>query len=175
METVLGAGCVIPPHEGFIPGLRKLCTENGILLIAEEVITGFGRTGDWTGSRDWGVQPDLATFAKAITTEHVAMAFEGDETAHAMIGTGYTYSGHPVDAAVTLACLTETQGLDAPANGKVRGDELFAGLRKLAEKHDIVGDVRGGHGLMCALELVTDRGTKAMVPPAMVARIHEAT
>ncbi len=186
MEPVMGAGGVIPPHASFMPGVREICSRHGVLLIADEVITGFGRTGDWTGSRHWGVRPDMATFAKAITTgyfpfgatmlsEAVAATFEDDATGRAMIGSGYTYSGHPVGAAAAIACLTETRRLDVAANAAARGAELFAGLRELAGRHAIVGDVRGGHGLMCALELVTDRDTKEPAPLATVMRAHEAT
>ncbi len=110
MEPILGAGGgVIPPHESFMPGVREICSRHGILLIADEVITAFGRTGSWTGSRHWGgVQPDLMCTAKAITNgyfppfgavmiaDHVAETFEQDTTGRAAIGHGYTYSGHPV-------------------------------------------------------------------------------
>ncbi|MEC7259640.1 MAG: aminotransferase class III-fold pyridoxal phosphate-dependent enzyme, partial [Pseudomonadota bacterium] len=113
MEPVLGAGGVIVPHESFMPGVRALCDKHGILLIADEVITAFGRTGSWTGSRHWGVQPDMACTAKAITNgyfpfgavmiaEGVAEVFEQDKTGKAAIGHGYTYSGHPVGAAAAL-------------------------------------------------------------------------
>ena len=91
MEPILGAGGVIVPHASFMPGVREICHRNGILLIADEVITGYGRTGSWSGSRHWGVKPDFAVTAKAITngyfpfgavmvSEHVADAFERDET-----------------------------------------------------------------------------------------------
>ncbi|MEL6523661.1 MAG: aspartate aminotransferase family protein [Pseudomonadota bacterium] len=186
MEPVLGAGGVIPPHESFMPGVREICDRHGILLIADEVITSFGRTGDWTGSRHWGVQPDLMCTAKAITngyfpfgavmiSEKVASVFEGDETGKAMIGHGYTYSGHPVGAAAALACLDETERLEVHHNAAARGAELFAGLQGLHAKHELVGDARGGHGLMCALELVGDRAAKTPADPATVARVHEAT
>lgn len=172
MEPVLGAGGVIPPHESFMPGVREICTKHGILLIADEVITAFGRTGSWTGSRHWGVQPDLMATAKAITngyfpfgacmiTDHVAETFENDETGLAAIGSGYTYSGHPVGAAAAVACMNETLRIKPHENAAARGAELITGLHALAEKYEIIGDVRGGHGLMCALELVEDRATKA--------------
>jgi len=126
MEPVLGAGGVIPPHPSFMPGVREICSRNGILLIADEVITAFGRTGSWSGSRHWGVQPDFSCTAKAITNgyfpfgavmiaEQVAQVFEQDETGRAAIGHGYTYSGHPVGAAAALACLAETKRLDVPS------------------------------------------------------------
>ncbi len=185
MEPVLGAGGVIPPHESFMPGVREICTRHGILLIADEVITAFGRTGSWTGSRHWGVQPDFMCTAKAITngyfpfgavmiSEEVAQVFEGDETGKAAIGHGYTYSGHPVGAAAALACLAETRGQDIPGNAAARGNELFAGLQDLQSRHDLIGDVRGGHGLMCAIELVSDREVKTPIDKATIGKVQEA-
>ncbi|MDQ2091754.1 aspartate aminotransferase family protein [Marimonas arenosa] len=184
MEPVLGAGGVIPPHSSFMPGVREICSRHGILLIADEVITAFGRTGSWTGSRLWGVQPDMMSTAKAITNgyfpfgavmiaEHVAEVFESDETGKAAIGHGYTYSGHPVGAAAALACLAETRRLNLPENAAARGAELFAGLQTLQTKYEIIGDVRGGHGLMCALELVSDRATKTPIDKATIGAVQE--
>ncbi len=186
MEPVLGAGGVIPPHESFMPMVREITAKHGILLIADEVITAFGRTGSWTGSRHWGVQPDMACTAKAITngyfpfgavmiSEAVAEAFEQDRSGAGAIGHGYTYSGHPVGAAAAIACLKETERLAVHENAAARGAELFAGLKALQEKHEIVGDVRGGHGLMLALELVSDRAKKTPAAKDVTARIHEAT
>lgn len=184
MEPVLGAGGVIPPHESFMPGVRAICDRHGILLIADEVITAFGRTGSWTGSRHWGVQPDLMCTAKAITNGYfpfgavmisgaVAEVFENDRSGAAAIGHGYTYSGHPVGAAAAIACLAETQRLNVPENAAARGAQLFAGLQGLQEKYSVIGDVRGGHGLMCALELVADRSTKAPIDKGVIGRVQE--
>jgi adenosylmethionine-8-amino-7-oxononanoate aminotransferase len=184
MEPVLGAGGVIVPHPSFMPGVRDICTRNGILLIADEVITAFGRTGSWTGSRHWGVKPDLMATAKAITNGYfpfgavmisgqVAEVFEKDETGKAAIGHGYTYSGHPVGAAAALACMAETTRLNVPKNAAERGRQLYAGLRGLAEKHEAIGDVRGGAGLMCALELVSDRSSKAPIDKAAIGKVQE--
>ena len=175
MEPVLGAGGVIPPHESFMPMMRDICDNHGILLIADEVITAFGRTGSWSGSRHWGVKPDFACTAKAITngyfpfgavmmSEKIAELFEHDETGKAAIGNGSTYSGHPVGAAAALACLAETKRLDVPLNAAKRGTQMYEGCLRLQEKYELIGDVRGGHGLMTALELVSDRKTKT--PPA---------
>lgn len=172
MEPVLGAGGVIPPHESFMPGVAAICRKNGILLIADEVITAFGRTGAWTGSRLWGVKPDFTCTAKAITNayfpfgavmiaEAVAEVFEKDESGKAAIGHGYTYSGHPVGAAAALATLAETKRLKVNENAAARGKQLFDGLKALKEKYSAIGDVRGGHGLMLAIEMVSDRATKA--------------
>ncbi len=186
MEPILGAGGVIPPHASFMPGVREICSRNGILLIADEVITAFGRTGSWSGSRHWGVQPDLMCTAKAITNgyfpfgavmiaEAVAEVFENDTTGKAAIGHGYTYSGHPVGAAAALACLEETQKLNLPANAAARGTQLHQGLLALQQKYELIGDVRGGHGLMCALELVADRASKASVDKKTIGALQEAT
>ncbi|MBU2941309.1 aspartate aminotransferase family protein [Shimia thalassica] len=184
MEPILGAGGVIPPHESFMRGVREICTRNGILLIADEVITAFGRTGSWTGSRHWGVQPDMMATAKAITNgyfpfgavmiaDHVAEVFENDKTGKAAIGHGYTYSGHPVGAAAALACLEETLRLNVKDNAAERGTELHNGLLGLMQTYDVIGDVRGGHGLMCAIELVSNRATKTPIDKASAGKIQE--
>lgn len=183
MEPVLGAGGVIVPHETFMPLMRAVCDRHGILLIADEVITAFGRTGAWTGSRLWNVKPDLMSTAKAITNgyfpfgavmiaERVAEAFEGNKNTFGTIGHGYTYSGHPVGAAAALATLKETRRADVASNAAARGVELMAGLETLKAKHEIIGDVRG-KGLMCALELVADRKTKAAAAKDVVATVYE--
>jgi hypothetical protein len=169
-----------------MPGVRALCSKYGILLVADEVITAFGRTGSWTGSRHWGVRPDLLVSAKAITNGYfpfgvvmvadaVAEAFEKDTTGKGAIGSGYTYSGHPVGAAAAIACLKETARLDVAGNAGARGAQLFAGLQALKGKYDIIGDVRGGEGLMCALELVSDRAAKTPVDKKAIGKVHRAT
>jgi adenosylmethionine-8-amino-7-oxononanoate aminotransferase len=184
MEPVLGAGGIIPPHESFMPKVREICSKNGILLIADEVITAFGRTGDWSGSRHFGVRPDFMCMAKAITngyfpfgavmiTGEVAETFEKDTSGTANIGHGYTYSAHPVGAAAALACLAETRRLDVATNAAARGREMFDGVCRLMEKHAAIGDVRGGHGLMTAIELVSDRDSKAPADKAVATRVAE--
>ena len=184
MEPILGAGGVIPPHESFMPGVREICSKHGILLIADEVITAFGRTGGWSGSRYWGVQPDFMCTAKAITNgyfpfgavmiaDHVVETFEKDTTGAAAIGHGYTYSGHPVGAAAAVACMEETVRLKVNENAAARGAELFAGLQELGAAHDVIGDVRGGHGLMCAMELVSDPATKAPIDKTTIGTLQE--
>ncbi len=183
MEPVLGAGGVIPPHETFMPMVRAICDRHGILLIADEVITAFGRTGAWTGSRLWGVQPDLMATAKAITNGYfpfgatmisgkVAEVFESDETAFGAIGHGYTYSAHPVGAAAALACLPEITKANVADNAAARGDELLAGAEALKEKYELIGDVRG-KGLMVALELVADRDAKTPAAKDTIATVYE--
>ncbi|MBD9557570.1 aspartate aminotransferase family protein [Ensifer sp. ENS03] len=185
MEPVLGAGGVIVPHETFMPLMREICDRHGILLIADEVITAFGRTGAWTGSRLWGVKPDFMSTAKAITNgyypfgavmiaDKVAETFESNKTAAGSIGHGYTYSGHPVGAAAALATLKETRKQNVAANAGARGEELIAGLEALKERHELIGDVRG-KGLMCALELVSDRAKKTAAAKDVVQKVQDVT
>lgn len=186
MEPILGAGGVIVPHPSFMPGVAAICRKHGILLIADEVITAFGRTGAWSGSRLWGVQPDFMCTAKAITSGYfpfgavmigdaVVQVFEADKTGAAAIGHGYTYSGHPVGAAAAIACLRETERLAVTENAAARGAQLHAGLLALQQRHDIIGDVRGGRGLMCAMELVSDRATKKPIDKATIGRLQDLT
>ena len=185
MEPIQGAGGVIVPDASFMKHMREICDRYGILLISDEVICGFGRTGDWSGARHWGVQPDMMTVAKGITSayfpvggvllgETVAEVFEGADAGGA-IWTGYTYSAHPVGAAAVVACLSETLRLDTKTNAAARGTQLFEGVRNLMEKHDIIGDVRGGHGLMTGIELVSDRAAKTPMDATTVKRVHKAT
>lgn len=182
MEPILGAGGVIPPHKSFAPMVQEICNRNGILLITDEVITAYGRTGAWSGARLWGIKPDLMATAKAITNgyfpfgavmigERVVDVFEDNPAAK--IGHGYTYSGHPVGAAAALACLAETKRLNVVDNAAERGAQLYAGCLALKEKYDIIGDVRGGHGLMTAIEMVSDRATKAPIDAATAATVQE--
>lgn len=184
MEPILGAGGVIPPHKSFMPMVRDVCDRYGILLITDEVITAYGRTGAWSGSRLWGIKPDMMCTAKAITNgyfpfgavmmgEKMVDTFEGN--AQAKIGHGYTYSGHPVGAAAALACLEETKRLNVVDNAAARGTQLFEGCNALKEKYSLIGDVRGGHGLMTALEIVSDRTTKAPIDAPTALTIQEAT
>lgn len=184
VEPIQGAGGVIVPHETLMPLLRDICDRHGILMISDEVITGFGRTGDWTGARHWGVQPDMMSCAKGITSGYfpvgaalmsgkVAEVFEASD-ADGAIFHGYTYSAHPVGAAAVVACVKETLRLDTKANAGPRGAQLYDGVCKLAEKHDIIGDVRGGHGLMTGIELVSDKATKTPMDGATMKKIHQA-
>ena len=182
MEPILGAGGVIPPHKSFAPMVQDICNRNGILLITDEVITAYGRTGAWSGARLWGIQPDMMCTAKAITNGYfpfgalmlghrVVGVFE--DNPDAKIGHGYTYSGHPVGAAAAVACLVETKRLNVVNNASARGDQLFAGCQALMEKYDIIGDVRGGHGLMTAIEMVSDHTTKKPIDAATATTVQE--
>lgn len=182
MEPILGAGGVIPPHKSFAPMVREICDRNGILLITDEVITAYGRTGAWSGARLWGIRPDMMCTAKAITNgyfpfgavmlgDKMIEAFEDNPSAK--IGHGYTYSGHPVGAAAALACLAEMKRLNVVENAAVRGTQLYNGCKALMEKYDIIGDVRGGYGLMTAVEMVSDHTTKTPIDPTTASTIQE--
>ncbi|WP_147127227.1 aminotransferase class III-fold pyridoxal phosphate-dependent enzyme [Shimia ponticola] len=186
MEPIQGAGGVIVPDASFMGLMRDICDRHGILMIADEVITGFGRTGDWSGSRHWGVQPDMMTTAKGITSAYfpvgatlvntkIAEIFEADQSGEAAIFHGYTYSAHPVGSAAVTACLAETVRLDVKTNAAARGAQLFSGVQKLAQKYDVIGDVRGGHGLMTGIEIVSDRDAKTPMDAGTMKRLHKAT
>ncbi|MCP3672969.1 MAG: aminotransferase class III-fold pyridoxal phosphate-dependent enzyme [Gammaproteobacteria bacterium] len=173
MEPVLGAGGVIVPHESFMPMVRKICDKYGVLLIADEVITAFGRTGVPTGSRLWNTKPDISCLAKAMTngyfpfgaamiSEKIANTFESNKDSFGDLGHGYTYSGHPVGAAAALATLQQITTTNVVDNAAARGSELRAGMQSLFEKYSSVGDLRG-IGLMQVLELVEDREKKTVM------------
>ncbi|MBM4420976.1 MAG: aminotransferase class III-fold pyridoxal phosphate-dependent enzyme [Chloroflexi bacterium] len=165
LEPIVGTSGLIIPPDGYMRGLRELCTKHGILLIADEVMTGFGRTGKWFGMQLWDVAPDMMTFAKGVTSSYVPL---GGVTVSAAIAkhfddrvlwAGSTYSGHPLACAAGIATL-EAYKEDGLVEKSARlGALLLEKLRGLAAKHPSVGDVRG-RGLFCGIELVKDRGTK---------------
>ena len=175
-EPVLGAGGILVPPPSLWPALRALCDKYDILLIADEVVTGFGRTGSWFGARAWGVRPDMMCFAKAITSGYfpfgALMLNERIETVFmesgpdGAIGHGYTYSGHPVGCAAALATLDVTFGQDLPGNALARGEQLMASLKALQAEYGMIGDVRG-KGLMVGIELVADRESKTPLDPQL--------
>lgn len=182
-EPVLGAGGVIVPPANFWPLVRQICDKHGVLLIADEVVTGFGRTGFHSGSRAWGVQPDMMCFAKAITSgyfpfggtminQRIASAFESNHNSFGAIGHGYTYSAHPVGCAAALATLAITEEQQVHRNAGVQGERLLAGLRTLQDKHPLIGNVRG-KGLMACLELVSDRKAKTALDKKAMARLAD--
>jgi adenosylmethionine-8-amino-7-oxononanoate aminotransferase len=168
-EPVMGAGGVIVPPPSYFPRLREICDRHDVLLIADEVITGFGRTGKWFALGRWGVEPDLVSFAKGVTSGYLPLGgVIASKRVHEAIESApvdrrfmhaATYSGHPVCCAVGLRNveIIESEGLVERA--AVMGEQLLAGLEELRDL-PIVGDVRG-LGMMCGVELVSDRTTKA--------------
>jgi taurine--2-oxoglutarate transaminase len=171
VEPVTGAAGGFPLPDGYLARLRQLCDKYGILLVADEVITGFGRTGAWFGVDHEKVVPDLMTLAKGLTSgyvpmgavlvhERIAQHFEGR-----MMPLGSTYAGHPLACAAALACLEEYEERQLIPHARRMGELLLGRLRELAERHRCVGDVRG-KGLLVCLELVRDRATREpLVPP----------
>lgn len=167
-EPVQGAGGVIVPPDDYFPRIRAICDQYDVLLVADEVVTGFGRTGAWFGLEHWGIEPDVIQFAKAITSGYVPLGGIGvNEEIAETLGQGpspwmhaYTYSAHPVGCAVALRNLQILEEEDLPARAAASGTYLLAGLRSALADHPHVGDVRG-KGLMCAVEFVRDKATKA--------------
>ncbi|MCC6990481.1 MAG: aminotransferase class III-fold pyridoxal phosphate-dependent enzyme, partial [Acidobacteria bacterium] len=167
-------GVIIPPADYFAR-IREICDKYDVLLIADDVITGFGRTGTWFGLQHYGIEPDIMQFAKGITSGYVPLGGIGvSDTIRAVInGVGpaqrwmhaFTYSGHPTCCAVALANLDimESEGLVDRA--RTSGARLLARLREL-EGLDGVGHVRG-QGLMAAVEVVADKETKQLHAPAL--------
>ena len=178
VEPIVGGnGVQVPPPE-YLPALRRICDDYGILLICDEVMTGWGRTGAWFASERMGVVPDMITMAKGITSGYVplgAVAVSERIARHFdehMLWAGLTYSGHPVSCAAGVATIQayEEEGLVARAR-EMEGP-LMANLRALGARHEIVGDVRG-MGLFAGLDLVADRGARTPLhkarPQAMAA------
>ena len=166
LEPVQGAGGIIVPPPEYLPEVRRVCDRHGLLLIADEVITGFGRLGRWFGAQALGFQPDLLIFAKGVTSGYlplsgVIMTARVHETLRSLGGVlphAFTYSGHATACAVALRNLQimEDEGLIELAGE--RGDRML-GLLQALRSHSIVGDVRG-RGLLAGVELVRDPATK---------------
>ena len=180
-EPVMGVGGVIVPPDDYFPLVRQICDRHEILFIADEVITGFGRTGEWFALKHWNVKPDILSFAKAITSgyaqlggiqisdeirETMETATESEAWMH-----GYTYSGHAMACAVGLKNLEIMERENFPARAQKLGRRLLDGLQTLKE-FPFVGDVRG-LGLVCGVEIVSNKETKT-ADPAMATRIFKA-
>jgi adenosylmethionine-8-amino-7-oxononanoate aminotransferase len=170
-EPVQGAGGVIVPPASYWPLVRSVCEKHGVLLIADEVVTGFGRTGELFGTRLWDVKADLWCLAKGISSGYVPLgatgisakvadAIRGGDAGMGAVTHGYTYSAHPVAAAAALATLDILEREDILGNVRRQGAHLMERLSALGRKSRLVGDVRGV-GLMVCLELVADKATKA--------------
>jgi 4-aminobutyrate aminotransferase len=169
VEPVQGEGGFIPPHPEFLPRLQALCREHGILLIADEVQSGIGRTGRMFACEHWGVAPDILTLAKGLGSGlPIGMVVARDEVMKWNDGGhGSTFGGNPLSCQAALATLRLLRGGLIENAGRV-GTALLAKLRGLAERHPLVGDVRG-IGLMIGLEIVKDRATRE---PARAEREH---
>ncbi|MCK6580082.1 MAG: aspartate aminotransferase family protein [Anaerolineae bacterium] len=177
-EPVQGVGGVIVPPDDYFPRVRAICDRHGVLLIADEVITGFGRTGELFGLNRYGVQPDILSFAKAITSGYLPLG--GNQISDAIYDTiqnapdtdsfmhGYTYSGHATACAVGLRNLQIIEEENLVERARAMGARLRSGLDSLAE-FSMVGEVRS-LGLICGVELVADKTAKT-ADPALAAKV----
>src|SRR5215217_6204033 len=170
LETVTGTNGVIVPPDGYLQSIRETCDRHGILLITDEVMAGFGRTGKWFAVDNWDVVPDIMTVAKGINSGYVplgAMVVRepiADWIRGRYFAGGLTYSGHPLACASGVASIEAFQEEGIVENAAAMGDVFRAELGKLAEKHPCVGDVRG-LGCFWGLELVKNRETREPLVP----------
>jgi taurine---2-oxoglutarate transaminase len=170
VETVVGTNGMLIPSARYIRGLRDLCTKYGILLICDEVMSGFGRTGEWFAVDHWGVQPDIMTLAKGLTSAYVPLgatmvsADIAEYFEDRPLFAGLTYNSHAVGCAAAIACINVYKEDKLIENARAMGEILKAELHKLKEKHPSVGDVRA-IGLFSLIELVKDRATHEPLTP----------
>ena len=173
-EPLMGAGGVMVPPEGYWPGVEAICRKHDILMVSDEVINGFGRTGGRFGCETYGFTPDIMTVSKQITssymplaavlfTEAIYNAIADNSHKIGTFGHGYTASGHPVATAVALENIAILEERDLMGAANRLGPRLQAGLRQYAD-HPLVGEVRGA-GLIAGIELVADKATKAPFTP----------
>ncbi|MBZ6209860.1 4-aminobutyrate--2-oxoglutarate transaminase [Streptomyces olivaceus] len=179
IEPVLGEGGFIEPARGFLPALRQYAADHGIVFVADEIQSGFCRTGQWFACEDEGIVPDLITTAKGIAGGLPLAAVTGRaeimDAAHAG-GLGGTYGGNPVACAAALGAIETMRELDLNARARRIEAVMKPRLAAMAEKFDVIGDVRG-RGAMIAIELVADRDTKEPDPratAALAAACHRA-
>ena len=180
LETIPGTAGVLVPPPGYLQGVRSLCDKYGILLILDEVMCGFGRSGEWFAWQGFDVVPDLVTFAKGVNSgyvpaggvlisESIANAFETQ-----VFPGGLTYSGHPLAMASIVGSIDAMESEGVVENARMIGaDHLAPGLTALAEKHPLIGDVRG-LGVFWALDLVDDRESRQPVSGGVILQLKKA-
>jgi taurine--2-oxoglutarate transaminase len=165
VEPVVGTNGVLVPPPEYMPKLRDICDRHGVLLIADEVMSGWGRTGEWFAMDHWGVKPDILVTAKGITSAYVPLGlcattgkiaeyFEDHFFAH-----GHTYEAHPITLAPAVAAIHELKRLDLVNRAREMGKYMSEKLNALKPKHPSIGEVRG-LGLFWALEMVKDQENK---------------
>ena len=171
IESVVGTAGVLIPPAGYLEGVRALCDKHGIMWIADEVMSGFGRTGKWFAYQNWSAEPDLIVFAKGVNSGYVPLGgvVFSDQIAATfndrVFPGGLTYSGHPLACAAAVATIDvmEKEGI-VEASAAIGEKVIGPGLRALAEKHKVIGEVRG-LGTFWALDLVKDRETREPIAP----------
>lgn len=171
LETIVGTNGILIPPPGYLRGVRELCDRHGIVMIADEVMSGFGRCGEWFAIQHWDVRPDLITFAKGVNSGYVPLggvvlsqgiAASFNERAYPG---GLTYSGHPLACASAIASIEIFEEEGILEHARVLGSDVIGpGLRSISERHPSVGDVRG-LGVFWAVELVRDRTTRRPLVP----------
>lgn len=160
VEPVLGEGGYVVPPEGFLQGVRQICDEHGILLIVDEIQSGFGRTGKWFALEHFNLEPDIMTVAKGLAS---GMPISGVFARTALMerwkpgSHGGTFGGNPVSCAAASATIQVMREEGLPENARARGEQLMTGLRKLQEEYPVIGDVRG-LGLMTGVEFTGEYG-----------------
>ena len=175
-EPVLGTGGIVPPPAGYWPAIQVVLRKHDILLIADEVVTGFGRLGSMFGSDHYGIEPDLITIAKGLTSAYAPLSgsivgdrmwkvLEQGTDENGPIGHGWTYSAHPIGAAAGVANLKLIDSLGLVKNARETGAHLNEAMEAALGGHAHVGEVRG-EGLLCAVEFVEDRETRRFFDPA---------
>ena len=184
-EPIQGAAGVIPPPKGYFEAIVPVLRKHDVLFIADEVICGFGRLGEWWGSDVYGLEPDLVSTAKGLTSGYIPMSaclisegvwevLRAGSSQYGPFAHGYTYSGHPVAAAAAMANLDIIEGEGLVQNAATVGAYLQESLRQAFTDHPLVGEVRGV-GLIAGIELVQDKETKQPHDPslAVARRLHE--
>src|SRR5215211_742147 len=170
METIVGTNGIIVPPDGYLQSIREVCDRHGILLICDEVMAGFGRSGKWFACEHWDVVPDILTLAKGINSGYVplgAMTVSepiSEWLRDKFLAGGLTYSGHPLACAAAVASIEAFQEEGIVENAAEQGAYLAEALPELAERHPSIGDVRG-LGLFWGLELVKSRETREPLVP----------
>lgn len=169
-EPVLGTGGIVPPPEGYWPAIQKVLDKHDILLVADEVVTGFGRLGSMFGSDHYGMRPDLITIAKGLTSAYAPLSgsivgdrmwdvlMKGNDE-YGVLGHGWTYAAHPIGAAAGIANLKLIDDLGLVENAGTVGKYLNDTMREAVGDHPNVGEIRG-EGMLCAVELVKDRANR---------------
>ena len=171
LESVVGGNGILVPPDGYLQGVRGLCDEHGIVMIADEVMAGFGRCGEWFAIDHWNVVPDLITFAKGVNSGYVPLggvimsdAIAARYATRAYPG-GLTYSGHPLACAAAVACIGTYKDESLIERARALGSTVIGpALRAMQARHPSVGDVRG-LGAFWAIELVRDRDTREPLVP----------
>src|SRR5512132_3220945 len=170
LETVTGTNGIIVPPEGYLKSIREVCDRHGILLITDEVMAGFGRTGTWLAAEHWDVVPDIVTVAKGINSGYVplgAMVVRepiAEWVRDKMFAGGLTYSGHPLACASAVASIEAFREEGIVENAAAMGEVFGEALAALADRHELIGEVRG-LGMFYGVELVKDRETREPLVP----------